>query len=72
VTAHPSTISVSNARRPKRKVRSVADIHLAYMPFSHSGATAAGGALLAWLLVQRGLGRPLLARKPTVMLGKSL
>jgi len=43
-------------------VRSVADIHLAYMPFSHSVATAAGGALLAWLFVEKGLGRPLLAR----------
>jgi hypothetical protein len=43
-------------------VRSVADIHLAYMPFSHSVGTAVGGALLAWLVVERGLGRPLLAR----------
>ena len=43
-------------------VRSVADIHLAYMPYSHSVATAAGGALLAWLVVSAGLGRPLLAR----------
>jgi membrane-bound metal-dependent hydrolase YbcI (DUF457 family) len=43
-------------------VRSVADIHLAYMPFSHSVATAVGGALLAWLLVEKGLGRPALAR----------
>ena len=43
-------------------VRSVADIHLAYMPFSHSVATAAGAALLAWLVVEKGLGRPLLGR----------
>jgi membrane-bound metal-dependent hydrolase YbcI (DUF457 family) len=43
-------------------VRSVADIHLAYMPFSHSVATALGGALLAWLVVEKGLRRPLLAR----------
>src|SRR5262245_28288613 len=43
-------------------VRSVADIHLAYMPFSHSVATAAGGALLAWLVVGKGRGRPLVAR----------
>ncbi len=43
-------------------LRSVADIHLAYMPFSHSVATAAGGALLAWLLVGKGRGRPLVAR----------
>jgi membrane-bound metal-dependent hydrolase YbcI (DUF457 family) len=32
------------------------------MPFSHSVATAAGGALLAWLVVEKGLGRPLVAR----------
>jgi hypothetical protein len=43
-------------------VRSVSDIHLAYMPFSHSVATAVAGALLAWLVVEKGLGRPLLAR----------
>jgi hypothetical protein len=43
-------------------VRSVADIHLAYMPFSHSVATACAGALVAWLFVEKGLGRPLLAR----------
>ena len=43
-------------------VRSVADIHLAYMPFSHSVATAAGAALLAWLIAEKGLGRPLLGR----------
>src|SRR5215471_13517050 len=44
------------------QVRSVADIHLAYMPYSHSVATAAGAALLAWLFVEKGLGRPLLGR----------
>jgi membrane-bound metal-dependent hydrolase YbcI (DUF457 family) len=43
-------------------VQTVANIHLAYMPFSHSVATAAGGALLAWLILEKGLGRPLLAR----------
>ena len=43
-------------------VRSVADIHLACMPYSHSAATALGGALLAWFLVEKGLGRPLLGR----------
>jgi hypothetical protein len=43
-------------------VRSVADIHLAYMPFSHSVATPVAGALLAWLLVEKGLGRPAFAR----------
>lgn len=43
-------------------VRSVADIHLAYMPYSHSIATAVGGALLAWVVVEKLLHRPLLAR----------
>jgi membrane-bound metal-dependent hydrolase YbcI (DUF457 family) len=43
-------------------VRSVADIHLAYMPFSHSVATPVIAALLAWLVVQKGFGRPALAR----------
>ena len=43
-------------------VRSVADIHLAYMPFSHSIATGVAVALCAWLIVERGLGRPVLGR----------
>jgi hypothetical protein len=43
-------------------VRSVADIHLAYMPFSHSVASGVGGALLAWVVLEKGLGRPLLGR----------
>jgi membrane-bound metal-dependent hydrolase YbcI (DUF457 family) len=43
-------------------VHSVADIHLTYMPFSHSVATAAAGALLAWLFVEKGLGRAWLGR----------
>jgi len=43
-------------------VRSVADIHLAYMPWSHSVATAVSAALLAWLVVEKGLRRPLVGR----------
>jgi hypothetical protein len=43
-------------------VRSVADIHLASMPYSHSVSTAAGGALLARIVVEKGFGRPLLGR----------
>jgi hypothetical protein len=43
-------------------VRSVADIHLAYMPYSHSVATGLGAALLAWLTLEFGLRRPLLGR----------
>src|SRR5215207_2100610 len=43
-------------------VRSVADIHLLYMPYSHSVATALGAALLAWLVLEFGASRPLLGR----------
>src|SRR5262249_47187391 len=43
-------------------VHSVADIHLAYMPYSHSVATGVGAALLAWLVIEKGLHRPLLGR----------
>ena len=43
-------------------VRSVADIHLAYMPYSHSMASGMLSALCAWLIVEKGLGRPLLGR----------
>ncbi|HEU4385164.1 MAG TPA: hypothetical protein VFR85_16890 [Anaeromyxobacteraceae bacterium] len=39
------------------EVRSVADIHLAFMPWSHSVATMLGASLLVWLLF-RALGRP--------------
>ena len=46
----------------EQSVRSVADIHLTYMPFSHSVATSGGAALLAWLVIEKGLGRPLLGR----------
>jgi len=43
-------------------VRSVADIHLSYMSFSHSVATAVAAALCAWLIVEKGLGRAALGR----------
>ena len=43
-------------------VRSVADIHLEYMPYSHSVATALGAALLAWVVLEFGMGRRLLGR----------
>jgi len=44
------------------QVRSVADIHLAYMPWSHSVATGLGAAILAWLVIERGFGRQALGR----------
>jgi membrane-bound metal-dependent hydrolase YbcI (DUF457 family) len=43
-------------------VRSVADVHLLYMPYSHSVVTAAGAAILAWLIIERGFGRAALGR----------
>lgn len=43
-------------------VRSVADIHLVYMPYSHSVATGLGAALLAWLVIELGMGRRKLGR----------
>jgi hypothetical protein len=43
-------------------VRSVADIHLAYMPYSHSVGVALGAALLAWLVIELGFGRKALGR----------
>lgn len=43
-------------------VRSVADIHLAHMPYSHSVATALGAALLVWAIAELGAGRRALGR----------
>jgi hypothetical protein len=43
-------------------VRSVSDVHLAYMPYSHSLATAAGAAIAAWLIIEFGARKPALAR----------
>jgi membrane-bound metal-dependent hydrolase YbcI (DUF457 family) len=43
-------------------VRSVADIHLAYMPYSHSVGTALIAALAAWLIIEKGFRRAVLGR----------
>src|SRR5580765_5622205 len=43
-------------------VRSVADVHLAYMPYSHSVGTAVGAAILAWLIIEKRFGRAALGR----------
>src|SRR5208337_4782428 len=40
----------------EKEVRYVGDIHLSYMPFSHSLVTMLGVALLAWLVISKGLG----------------
>jgi hypothetical protein len=42
----------------EKEVRYVGDIHLSYMPFSHSVATMLGVALLAWFLISKGLNQP--------------
>jgi len=43
-------------------VRSVADINLAYMPYSHSVGIAVGAALVTWLIIEKGFGRAFLGR----------
>jgi hypothetical protein len=43
-------------------VRSVADIHLAYMPYSHSVVTPIVAALAAWLVIEKGFRRGALGR----------
>jgi hypothetical protein len=40
------------------EVRYVGDVHLSYMPFSHSMVTMVGVAFLAWLIISKGLGQP--------------
>jgi membrane-bound metal-dependent hydrolase YbcI (DUF457 family) len=42
----------------EKEVRYVGDVHLSYMPFSHSIATMVGVALLAWLIIGKGLKLP--------------
>lgn len=43
-------------------VRSVVDVHLAYMPYSHSVGTALAAALAFWLIIERGFHRAALGR----------
>ena len=43
-------------------VHSVADIHLAYMPYSHSVGIPVCVAVLAWLIIEKGFGRAALGR----------
>ena len=42
----------------EKEVRYVGDVHLSYMPFSHSVITMVGVALLAWFIISKGLGQP--------------
>lgn len=53
-------------------VHSVADIHLAYMPYSHSVGTALGAALLAWLIIEKGFGRASLGRAVAIGIASHL
>lgn len=39
-------------------VRYVGDVHLSYMPFSHSVVTMLGVAVLAWLIISKGFQKP--------------
>ena len=50
----------------EESVRSVADIHLAHMPFSHSIASSSIITFLAWILIAKVL------RRPTVALAVSI
>jgi membrane-bound metal-dependent hydrolase YbcI (DUF457 family) len=43
-------------------VRSVADIHLAWMPYSHSIMTGIGAAVLAWAVIELGMRQRALGR----------
>ena len=42
----------------EEEVRYVGDVHLSYMPFSHSIVSMVGVALLTWLIISKGLSRP--------------
>jgi membrane-bound metal-dependent hydrolase YbcI (DUF457 family) len=42
----------------EKQVRYVGDVHLLYMPFSHSIVTMVGVALLSWLIISKGLRQP--------------
>ena len=42
----------------EKEVRYVGDVHLSYMPFSHSIGTMVGVALLSWLIISKELGQP--------------
>ncbi len=53
-------------------VRSVADIHLAYMPYSHSVGTALIAALTAWLIIEKGFRGAVLGRAVGLGIGSHL
>lgn len=53
-------------------VRSVADIHLSYMPYSHSVATVIAAALIVWLIIERGFGYRALGRAVAIGIASHL
>lgn len=53
-------------------VRSVADIHLSYMPYSHSVASGLGAALVAWLVFEYGFGRAMLGQAVALAIASHL
>ena len=44
----------------EKDMKYVGDIHLSYMPFSHSLLTMAGVSVLSWLVISKGLGEPVI------------
>ena len=42
----------------EKEVKYVGNIHLSYMPFSHSILTMAGMSILAWFVISKGFGKP--------------
>src|SRR5574340_543801 len=42
----------------EEEVKYVGNIHLSYMPFSHSILTMAGMSILAWFIISKGFGNP--------------
>ena len=53
-------------------VRSVVDIHLAYILYSHSVATVTAAALIVWWTIERLLGRPALGRAVAIGIASHL
>ena len=47
-------------------VRSVADVHLSYMPYSHSVLVPVVAALVFWLICEKAFDRPALARAVSI------
>jgi membrane-bound metal-dependent hydrolase YbcI (DUF457 family) len=53
-------------------VRSVADVHLAHMPYSHSILSTALVSLAAWILIGNGLRKPVVATAAAIAIASHL